>query len=90
LWTDSVEGSVNDVFAFQDRLSERVVATIAPQVRQPSCTEPCASGRELDAYDFVLRGLDLLYRCGARSSSRPRGMFQRAIDLDRRTRPLRH
>jgi tetratricopeptide (TPR) repeat protein len=36
----------------------------------------------LDAYDFVLRGLDLLYRLGVDDFGRARDMFQRAMDLD--------
>jgi adenylate cyclase len=83
LWTDSVEGSLNDVFAFQDRLSERVVATIAPQVRQAELHRALRKRPEsLDAYDFVLRGLDLLYRLRREEFEQARGMFQRAIDLD--------
>lgn len=83
LWTDSVEGSVNDVFALQDRLSERIVTTIAPQVRQAELRRALRKRPEnLDAYDFVLRGLDLLYRLRRDEFEGAREMFQRAIELD--------
>lgn len=83
LWTHSVEGSVNDIFALQDRLSERVVTTIAPQVRQAELRRALRKRPEnLDAYDFVLRGLDLLYRLRRDEFDRARELFQRAIDLD--------
>ena len=36
----------------------------------------------LDAYDFVLRGLDLLYRLRREEFEQARDMFQRAIELE--------
>ena len=83
LWTDSVEGTVDDVFALQDRLSERVVTTIAPHVRQAELDRVLRKRPDsLDAYDFVLRGLDLMYRLRRDEFERAREMFQRAIDLE--------
>jgi adenylate cyclase len=83
VWTDSVEGSVNDVFALQDRLSERIVTTIAPQVRQAELRRALRKRPEsLDAYDFVLRGLHLLYRLRRDEFERAHEMFERAIELD--------
>jgi adenylate cyclase len=83
LWTDSLEGSVNDVFALQDRLSERIVTTIAPHVRRAELRRALRKRPEsLDAYDFVLRGLDLLYRLRREEFQQARVMFERAIDLD--------
>jgi adenylate cyclase len=82
LWTDSLEGTVDDVFALQDRLSERVVTTIAPHVRQAELRRALRKRPEsLDAYDFVLRGLDLLYRLRREDFERAREMFARAIEL---------
>lgn len=83
LWTDSVDGTVDDVFALQDRLSERIVTTIAPHVRQAELRRALRKRPDsLDAYDFVLRGLDLMYRLRRDEFERAREMFQRAIDLD--------
>ena len=83
LWTDSVEGSVNDVFALQDRLSERIVSTLAPHVRQAELRRALRKRPDsLDAYDFVLRGLDLLYRLRRDEFEQARTMFQRAIELE--------
>jgi adenylate cyclase len=83
LWTDSVDGTVEDVFALQDRLSERIVTTIAPHIRQAELRRALRKRPEsLDAYDFVLRGLDLMYRLRRDEFERAREMFQRAIDLD--------
>jgi adenylate cyclase len=83
LWTDSLDGTVDDLFALQDRLSERIVTTIAPHVRQAELRRALRKRPDsLDAYDFVLRGLDLMYRLRRDEFERAREMFQRAIDLD--------
>jgi len=83
LWTDRVDGRVDDLFALQDRLSERIVTSIAPHVRQAEMRRALRKRPDsLDAYDFVLRGLDLLYRLEKDEFGRARDMFQRAIDLD--------
>jgi TolB-like protein/Flp pilus assembly protein TadD len=83
LWSDSVEGSMNDVFALQDRLSERIVKTIAPHVRQAELRRALRKRPEnLDAYDFMLRGLDLLYRLRRDDFEQARTMFERAIVLE--------
>jgi len=83
LWTDSVEGSVSDIFALQDRLSERIVTTIAPHLRRAELRRALRKRPEsLDAYDFVLRGLDLLYRLRREEFEQAREMFRRAIALD--------
>jgi class 3 adenylate cyclase/TolB-like protein len=77
LWTDRIEGQVDDIFELQDRLSEKIVTTIAPHVRAAEIRRALRKRPEnLDAYDFMLRGLDLLYktRSGAQTarSSMPR------------------
>jgi tetratricopeptide (TPR) repeat protein len=83
LWTDSLEGSVSDIFALQDRLSERIVTTIAPHVRQAELRRALRKHPEnLRAYDFVLRGLDLLYRLRRDEFEQAREMFERAIALE--------
>jgi TolB-like protein/class 3 adenylate cyclase/Tfp pilus assembly protein PilF len=83
LWTERVEGSTAEVFALQDRLAERIVTTLAPHVRQAELQRALRKHPEsLDAYDFVLRGLDLLYRLRREEFEQAYDMFQRAIELE--------
>ncbi len=61
LWADRFDGAVEDVFAFQDRITESVVGALVPTLRQAEIErarrKPPAS---LDAYDYVLRALPLV------------------------------
>lgn len=83
LWTDRIDGRVNELFELQDRLSEKTVTTIAPHVRQAEIRRALRKRPEnLDAYDFMLRGLDLLYRLKRSDFDRAREMFEKSVAED--------
>ena len=60
LWAERYEGSVDEVFELQDRITESVVGAIQPKLR---AVETALAQRKrpgsLDAYDHYLRGLAL-------------------------------
>jgi class 3 adenylate cyclase/TolB-like protein len=77
---DRYEGVLRELFTLQDEISARVVATIAPHIREWELRRAQRKHPEsMDAYDLVLQGLDLLFRLDHESYSRARGFFQRAI-----------
>jgi adenylate cyclase len=80
---DRHDGDTSDLFALQDRISEQVVATIAPQVRARELAlalrKPPAS---LTAYDLVLRALDKVHRLDRRSLEDGRELLEQAIAAD--------
>jgi TolB-like protein len=83
LWTDKIDGRATDLFGLQDRLSEKIIATIAPHVQEAELRRALRERPEnLDAYDFLLRGLDLLYRLTRSEFDLAREMFERARTLD--------
>jgi class 3 adenylate cyclase/tetratricopeptide (TPR) repeat protein len=81
--TDRFEGDTSDLFALQDRLTERVLQTIAPHIRQAELLRVRNKRTDsLDAYEYMLRGLDLLYRLDFAEFERALKMFERSISLD--------
>jgi adenylate cyclase len=83
LWTDRVSGQPADLFAVQDRLAERVVQTIAPNIYGAELQRIARKRTEnFDAYDYMLRGLDLLYRLTPQEFNQAYEMFQKSIELD--------
>jgi adenylate cyclase len=85
LWSDRFSGEAADLFTLQDELSARVVTTIAPQVQESELRRVVRKHPEsLDAYECVLRGLDLLYRLEDDPWARALPLFERAIALDPR------
>lgn len=83
IWSDRFAGEAADIFALQDDLSARVVATIAPQVQESELRRVLRKRPEsLDAYECVLRGLDLMYHFESEQFDEARKMFERAVALD--------
>jgi adenylate cyclase len=83
MWTDRVSGELTDLFAVQDRLAERVVQTIAPNIYSAEIRRIGRKRTEnFDAYDCMLRGLDLLYRLTPQEFDQAYQMFQKSIELD--------
>jgi adenylate cyclase len=83
IWADRFDGAREDVFELQDRLTEKVVAAIAPKVEQAeiarSRRKPSSS---LDAYDWYLRGLAQCLTSTKEGNDRALDLFRRAIALD--------
>jgi TolB-like protein/DNA-binding SARP family transcriptional activator len=83
LWTDRFDGGVGDIFTVQDRLSQRVAITIAPFLHNAELQRIARKRPEnFNAYDFMLRGLDLLYRLRREEFELAREMLARSIELD--------
>ena len=83
IWSDRFAGEAGDIFALQDELAARVVATIAPQVQESELRRVLRKRPEsLDAYECVLRGLDLMYHFDSGQFDESLRMFERAMALD--------
>lgn len=83
LWADRFDGTVEDVFELQDRLTARVVGAIAPRLEQAEILraqrKPTAS---LDAYDHYLRGMAGIHGWTREANAAAFQSFTRAIELD--------
>jgi adenylate cyclase len=78
-----VDGNVGDLFVLQDRLVELVVQNITPNIRDTELRRIRRKRPEnLDAYDYFLRGLDLIYRPSFGEFGHARQMFRQSIMLD--------
>lgn len=83
LWASIFEGDGGDVFNFQDRIAEGVVALLDPEIQR---AEIDRSKRErpgsLAAYDSYLRGLQHFHRKGVDDNVAAYDEFARAIALE--------
>ena len=85
IWTDRFACAAAELFELQDELSARVASTIAPPVQESELRRVMRKHPEsLDAYESVLRGLDLLYRVEDDPWQKALPLFERAIALDPR------
>jgi TolB-like protein/tetratricopeptide (TPR) repeat protein len=83
LWADRFDGSLDDVFDLQDRVTASVVGAIAPKIDQAERERARRKPVEnLDAYDCFLRGLASHYEHTKESCETALQLFYRAMELD--------
>lgn len=83
LWAQSFDGAVDDVFDFQDRITEDVVGVVEPEIQ---LAEIDRSHRErpdsLEAYDLYLRAIPLYRSQREESNAEAIRLLSRAIELE--------
>jgi TolB-like protein len=83
LWADRFDGTLEDIFELQDRVTASVVGVIAPRLEQVEIERARRKPTEsLDAYDYYLRGKASFHQATNASISEALGLFYRAIELD--------
>ncbi len=83
IWADRFDGALEDVFEFQDQVTEKVVGAIAPRLERAEIVR--ARRRppsNTDAYDCYLRGLTCLSPMTADGLEQALGLFTKASALD--------
>ena len=83
LWSERFDRKMQDVFVIQDEISQSIVkelqVTLTP-TEQRAMQKP--QPRDVQAYDYYLRGLKTFHRAGRRNWESARQMFSRAIEID--------
>jgi serine/threonine-protein kinase len=83
LWTESFDEKFTDIFAVQDRVSEKVVGLLALKLTgQEQSLLAKRYTDDAEAYEFYLKGRYHLNRLTDDGFARGRDYFQRAIDKD--------
>jgi tetratricopeptide (TPR) repeat protein len=83
LWSEQYDAEPKDIFIVQDDITRRIAGTLAVRLSSLElariATKPPSN---LEAYDLVLRGRDLVSRVTRTANSQARSMFESAIALD--------
>ncbi|HEX6718772.1 MAG TPA: protein kinase, partial [Pyrinomonadaceae bacterium] len=83
LWAERFDRLVEDIFDLQNEVSQKIVdalkISLTDSERQLLTRKPTD---DLRAYDFYMRGRELLYLKGRRNTERAIEMFQNAVTLD--------
>jgi len=83
LWADRFDGSLEDIFALQDSVTESVVGAIEPSLKKAEIVRGRAKPTEsLDAYDCYLRAIAALYELTLDGHEAAETFLKRAIELD--------
>ena len=83
LWADRFEGTLEDIFDLQDRVTASVVGAIAPKLERAEIERVRHKPTEsLDAYDYYLRGLATSHPRTRELNDEALRLFYKAIELD--------
>ena len=83
VWADRYEGAVEDVFEFQDRITENVVGAIEPRLRVAEMERAKRKRPEsLNAYDRFLRALSQFYLASRDGMAATLRLLEETIRLD--------
>jgi TolB-like protein/Flp pilus assembly protein TadD len=88
LWAERFDGDLADVFNLQDRVTEKVVGAIEPQIRRAEIERARRKRPEnLEAYDHFLQALPLVYAMRPRECAQALALFREVLTLDARFMP---
>jgi len=83
LWADRFEGTPEDIFDLQDRVTESVVGAIAPTVEQAEIERVKQKPTDsLEAYDYFIRGLAGVRQWTKEGNDYALSNFYRSIECD--------
>jgi adenylate cyclase len=83
VWAEKFNTEIQEVFGVQDEIAAQIVGKIAAYVRRAGIQRAFRKSPEsLNAYDYLLRALDLLYRLDFANFSRARALLEKACEED--------
>jgi TolB-like protein/Tfp pilus assembly protein PilF len=83
LWAERYDRVVTDLFAIQDEIVGAVVSTLGETIWRSAAAELTRKSiGNVEAYDYVLRGKELLHRFDKQANSEARQLLTKAIELD--------
>jgi TolB-like protein/Tfp pilus assembly protein PilF len=83
IWADRFDGSLEDVFDVQDRITESVIGVIEPEIQGAEIERSRRKRPEnLDAYDLYLRALSGMFGADADGNAEAYALMERAIALE--------
>jgi adenylate cyclase len=83
LWAERFDRELADIFSVQDEITERIAATIEPELARAELERARRKPPEsLDAWDLYQRGLWHVWQFNAADNAVARGLFERATVLD--------
>lgn len=83
IWAERYERDLDDIFALQDEITQKVVHAIAPSLRALEIRRALAKPTEdLRAYDLFLRALPEIHAQTEDSAKRAEALLRKAIEVD--------
>ncbi len=83
IWAERYDRGLEDIFAVQDEVTQKIVAAMVVNLTTDEKKRlNRKQTKNIEAYDYTLRGADLISRITEKNNAEAQRMFQKAIDLD--------
>ena len=83
LWAERYDHELNDIFAVQDDVREKIILALQQQLDHHLKAGPVHKNTEsVEAYDCVLRGTEYARKTNREDMMQAQALFRRAIELD--------
>jgi len=83
VWADRVDGSLEDVFDLQDRITERVAGALQPSIRLAEVERARRKRpQELGAYDYTMRAMPHVWILEKEACAKALELLGKAIEID--------
>jgi adenylate cyclase len=85
LWSNQFDADLREVFSVQDEITRRIASSLASRVRRIEREQAFAKPTQsLAAYDYLLRGRELMAMGTRAANFEARAIFERAVEQDPR------
>lgn len=83
VWADRVDGTLEDVFDLQDRITERVAGALAPSIRLAEIERARRKRpQDLGAYDYTMRAMPQVWALERDSCAKALQLLDKALAID--------
>jgi adenylate cyclase len=83
LWADKYDGSLDDIFDLQDRITEAVAGALQPSIRLAEIERARRKRpQELGAYDYAMRAMSHAWLLESDAADRALALLDKALQLD--------
>ncbi len=83
LWAEKYDGSVEDIFDLQDRITERVAGALQPSIRQAEVERARRKRpQDMGAYDYTMRAIRHVWLLEKEETAEAIALLDQALELD--------
>jgi adenylate cyclase len=83
LWAEKYDGTLDDIFDLQDRITEHVAGALQPSIRLAEIERARRKRpQELGAYDYTMRALRHVWALEKGEAARALELLERALEID--------
>ncbi|HSO47899.1 MAG TPA: hypothetical protein VLQ68_08215, partial [Rhizobiaceae bacterium] len=83
LWAERYDGTIEDIFDLQDRITEQVAGAMQPSIRLAEVERARRKPpQELGAYDYTMRALHHVWMLEKYEAAKALDLLEKALDID--------